>query len=116
MRVQNPYEIEDATTAINRGATRVIGDVTLSKIEDGKLQQLSCDADESAADAGVVVGGGDDFTATAWRLHFMSARGASPFDARLSPLGIEICVVGPQTTVTSAGFAAPSANARHTSR
>ena len=45
----------------------------------------------SAAGAGVVVGGDDDFTATAWRLHFMSARGASPFDARLSPLGIEIC-------------------------
>ena len=91
--------------------------VTVSKI-DGKLcvQQLSCDADVSAAGAGVVVEGNDDFTATVWRLHFMSARGASPFDARLSPLGIEICVVGPQTTVTSAGFAAPSANARHTSR
>ena len=100
--------------------------VTVSKI-DGKLrvQQLYAgDAssagegvgDASAAGAGIVVGGDDDFTATVWRLHFMSACGASPFDARLSPLGIEICVVGPQTTVTSAGFVAPSANARHTSR
>ena len=31
MRVQNPYEIEDATTAINRGATRVIGDVSYAQ-------------------------------------------------------------------------------------